>query len=73
MSAVKRPIVVGDRWEDKDKRQGDRVVRVVDVQDWTETAWYVVEVAELNPKTVGEKRIAISYEGLRKRYQRVSR
>ena len=72
MSKDERPIVVGDWFEDLDPRQGNRVVRVVEVQAWTSTAWYEIEVAELNPKTVGKK-VAVGFAGLRKRYRRVSR
>jgi hypothetical protein len=78
VSENSRPIEVGDRFEDKDPRQGNRVVRVVSVEHkavhafaWAEIR-VTVEVAELNPKTIG-RTYRIAPNTLHERYKRVSR
>lgn len=50
---------LGDRFEDLDKRAGNRVVRVIEVgTDWRGLPKYrvQVEVAELAPHTAGRRR-----------------
>lgn len=65
-----RPIEVGDRFEDDDKRKGERVIRITrDLGD--DFYRYRVEVAARNPRTVGFSR-RISGETLRTRYTRIS-
>lgn len=46
----------GTRYEDLDSRQGDRVVRIISDQPRWGRVRVQVEVASLNPKTVGRKR-----------------
>jgi hypothetical protein len=63
-------ISVGNRFEDLDARQGNRVVRITDVAG--PLVRYVVEVAEWNPSTVGRRRWVLARTIL-KRYWRISR
>lgn len=67
-----REVEIGDRFEDSDKRQGNRVVRVVQRDPLNNRVQYEVEVAEFNPKTVGRKRW-VSPETLYRRYTLISR
>ena len=62
----------GTRYEDLDTRQGTRVVRIISEKPWLGRIRYEVEVAELNPKTVGNKRW-IKIGTLAERYRQVSR
>lgn len=66
-----RPIEIGDRFEDDDKRQGERVVRIITKLDDGRFR-YEVQAANRNPRTVG-RRHPISEKTLRARYTRVSR
>lgn len=65
---------IGDRYEDDDPRQGNRVIRITDtLNTLLGTRYeYRVEVAELNPTTVG-RRHTIRARTLRNRYTRISR
>lgn len=65
-------VAVGSRWEDTDERQGNRVIRIVKAPTLSAPAQYVVEVAELNPKTVGSRR-RIRKSTLLAHYRKVSR
>lgn len=65
-------VKVGDRFEDLDERQGTRVIRIVEAPTLSRPAKYEVEVAELNPKTVGRRR-RIKVRTLLANYRRVSR
>lgn len=67
-----REVEVGDRFEDNDRRQGDRVVRVIQRDPLNDRVQYQVEVAEWNPKTVGRKRW-ISPVTLYRNYTLISR
>lgn len=60
----------GDRYEDSDPRQGDRVVRIIDVVGGI--AEYEVETAGFNPSTVG-RREHVTLETLHDRYRKISR
>lgn len=65
---------VSDRFEDLDPRQGDRVVRIIQIRrvgPFTRYQ-YTVEVATLNPKTQGTRRW-VSERTLERRYRKVSR
>lgn len=65
-------VTVGSRWEDLDERQGNRVVRIIEAPTLSKPARYVVEVAELNPKTVGNRH-RIKKSVLLANYRKVSR
>lgn len=65
-------VKVGDRFEDLDERQGNRVIRIIEAPTLSRPARYEVEVAELNPKTVGNRR-RIKVRTLLQHYKRVSR
>ncbi len=69
-----RTIEPGDRFEDADPRQGNRVIRITGIKNTTfgTRYQYRVEVAELNPATVGRVR-SIRAVTLRKKYTRISR
>lgn len=51
-----REIKAGSRWEDRDPRQGNRVIRIIEIPTLSRKGLYEVEVAELNPHTVGQRR-----------------
>lgn len=72
MSTEGQPIKVGDRFEDTDPRQGNRVIRIIKAPTLSAPARYEVEVAEFNPKTVGDQR-KIKASTIRERYRRISR
>lgn len=65
-------VKVGDRFEDLDERQGTRVIRIVEAPTLSRPARYEVEVAELNPKTVGRQQ-RINVASLFRHCRRVSR
>jgi hypothetical protein len=67
-----RPIEVGGRFEDGDPRQGNRVIRIVEAPIPGYRVKYRIEVAELNPATVGREHW-IHPRTLKKRYRRISR
>jgi hypothetical protein len=67
-----REVEVGDRFEDNDPRQGNRVVRIVERDPLNNRVRYEVEVAEFNPKTIGRKRW-IAPETLYRNYKLISR
>jgi hypothetical protein len=66
-----REVEVGDRFEDDDHRQGNRVVRVIARDPLNDKIQYEVEVADFNPKTIGRKRW-VSPETLYRRYTLIS-
>lgn len=67
-----REVQQGERYEDSDPRQGNRVIRIVAIHSLDNKVQYEVEVAEFNPKTVGRRRW-ISPETLYRRYRLISR
>lgn len=62
---------IGDRFEDLDPRSGDRVIRIIEKNEKRGEYVYVVEVSDLNPKTVGRRR-RISTATLAIRFRKVS-
>lgn len=71
-STPDQKIEVGDRYEDLDVRQGTRVIRIIEAPTLSKPARYVVEVAEHNPKTVGNRH-RIKASVLLQHYRKVSR
>lgn len=69
-AADTRPIVVGDRFEDKDWRNEGRIVKVVEKR--LQFVKVEVEVHPNNPVAIG-RRNTVHESTLRTRYRRVSR
>lgn len=64
-------IAAGTRFEDDDKRQGERTIRLT--ESVGNDRWlYIVETAERNPRTIG-RRYTIRTSTLLERYTKVSR
>lgn len=64
----------GDRFLSKDKRDGGRIVEVVEVFHGPDDRYRIVtEVHPNNPSAVNGRRIPISGASLRKRFTRISR
>ena len=63
------PIQIGDRYEDRDTRSGDRVVQVIEVA--FDKVRVRVLTAEFAPAGVG-RRIWLKPDSLRRRYRKVS-
>lgn len=67
-----RPVVVGDRFEDRDPSNEGRTVQVIEGEREGDRVRVVIETHPKNPEAIG-RRVYISRDTLRTRYRRQSR